>query len=80
MKYALLINERDGAVAQLNDDERAAYTAEYVELVHAPRVLGSEQLHPATTATTRTGMGRLTYPVSTTSRLLINTTSEPSAL
>jgi hypothetical protein len=52
MKYALLINERDGAVAQLSADERAAYTAEYVALVQDPRVLGSEQLHPATTATT----------------------------
>jgi hypothetical protein len=52
MKYALLINERIGAYEQLSADQRAAVTAEYVELVQDERVLGSEQLHPATTATT----------------------------
>jgi hypothetical protein len=52
MKYALLINERDGAYEQLGEAERAAITAEYVELVTDERVLSSEQLQPATTATT----------------------------
>jgi hypothetical protein len=52
MKYALLINERVGAYDQLSADQRAAVTAEYVELVQDERVLGSEQLQPATTATT----------------------------
>jgi hypothetical protein len=52
MKYALLINERVGVYEQLSEAERAAITAEYVELVKDERVLGSEQLHPATTATT----------------------------
>jgi hypothetical protein len=52
MKYALLINERVGVVEQLSEDERAAYTAEYLELVKDERVLGAEQLQPATTATT----------------------------
>jgi hypothetical protein len=52
MKYALLINERVGAYEQLGEDELAAITAEYVELVKDERVLGSEQLQPATTATT----------------------------
>jgi hypothetical protein len=52
MKYALLINERIGAYEQLSADQRAAVTAEYVELVQDERVLGSEQLQPATTATT----------------------------
>jgi hypothetical protein len=52
MKYALLVNERVGALEQLSADERAAITAEYVELVKDERVLGAEQLQPATTATT----------------------------
>ena len=52
MKYALLINERAGAEERLSADERAAITAEYVELVNDERVLGAEQLEPATTATT----------------------------
>ncbi|WP_028058919.1 YciI family protein [Candidatus Solirubrobacter pratensis] len=52
MKYALLINERVGAYEQLSADQRATVTAEYVELVQDERVLGSEQLQPATTATT----------------------------
>jgi hypothetical protein len=52
MKYALLINERVGLAEQLSADELAAITAEYVELVKDERVLGAEQLHPATTATT----------------------------
>jgi hypothetical protein len=52
MKYALLINERVGAYEQLSEAERAAITAEYVALVEDERVLGAEQLHPATTATT----------------------------
>ena len=52
MRYALLINERAGAYDQLTADELAAVTAEYVELVQDERVLGAEQLEPATTATT----------------------------
>ncbi|MDX6699996.1 MAG: hypothetical protein QOF26_222 [Baekduia sp.] len=52
MKYALLINERVGGYEQLSEDELAAITAEYVELVNDERVLGAEQLQPATTATT----------------------------
>jgi hypothetical protein len=52
MKYALLINERVGVYEQLSEAERAAITAEYVELVNDERVLGAEQLQPATTATT----------------------------
>jgi hypothetical protein len=52
MKYALLINERVGVYEQLSEAERAAITAEYVELVNDERVLGAEQLQPAATATT----------------------------
>jgi hypothetical protein len=52
VKYALLINERAGAYEELSADERAAITAEYVELVMDPRVTASEQLEPAATATT----------------------------
>src|SRR3954447_3818765 len=52
MKYALLINERAGAYDQLSAPERAAVAAEYIELVRDERVLGGEQLQPATTATT----------------------------
>jgi hypothetical protein len=52
MKYALLINEPVGVYEQLSEAERAAITAEYVELVQDERVLGAEQLQPATTATT----------------------------
>jgi hypothetical protein len=52
MRYALLINERAGAYEQLREDERAAITAEYVELVMDARVTASEQLEPAATATT----------------------------
>jgi hypothetical protein len=52
MKYALLVNERVGAAEELSADERAAITAEYLEIVKDERVLGGEQLQPATTATT----------------------------
>jgi hypothetical protein len=52
MKYALLVNERVGVLERLSADERAAITAEYVELVKDERVLGAEHLQPATTATT----------------------------
>ena len=52
MKYALLVNERLDAYERLSADERAAVTAEYVEIAQDERVLGAEQLQPATTATT----------------------------
>lgn len=52
MKYALLVNERVGALEQLSADERAAISAEYLELAKDERVLGGEHLHPAATATT----------------------------
>ena len=52
MKYALLINERVGAYEHLGAEERAAITAEYVALVGDERVLGAEELHAASTATT----------------------------
>jgi hypothetical protein len=52
MKYALLVNEGAGVLEQLGADERAAITAEYVELVQDARVLDAVQLQPATTATT----------------------------
>ncbi|MET7328350.1 YciI family protein [Nonomuraea sp. NPDC005650] len=52
MKYALLINERPGAYDGLTPDERAAITAEYVELMRDERMISGERLQPADTATT----------------------------
>ena len=52
MKYALLINERAGAYDRLTAEELAAITAEYLAFLQDERVLGAEQLQPATTATT----------------------------
>ena len=52
MKYDVLVNERLDAYERLSADERAAVTAEYVEIAQDERVLGAEQLQPATTATT----------------------------
>lgn len=52
MKYALLVNERVGAAEELSADESAELLAEYLELVQDERVVGGEQLQPATTATT----------------------------
>ncbi|GAA0905235.1 YciI family protein [Pseudonocardia zijingensis] len=52
MRYALLINERPGADDGLDPQERAALTAEYLEIRADPRVLTGERLQPAETATT----------------------------
>ena len=52
MRYALLINERPGAYAGMDADERAAITAEYMAIRHDPRVFAGERLEPADTATT----------------------------
>ncbi|MFI7132368.1 YciI family protein [Nonomuraea sp. NPDC050153] len=52
MKYALLINERPGAYDGLTAGERAAITAEYVELMRDERMISGERLQPAGTATT----------------------------
>ncbi|MFL6126817.1 YciI family protein [Actinophytocola sp.] len=52
MRYALLINERPGAYAGMNADERAAITAEYLAIRRDARVLTGERLQPAHTATT----------------------------
>jgi hypothetical protein len=52
MRYALLINERPGAYDPLDEQERAAVTAEYVSFHDDPRVIGGERLQPAETATT----------------------------
>ena len=52
MKYALLVNENVGRYEDLGADELAAVTAEYVELAQDERVVATEQLQPAATATT----------------------------
>jgi len=52
MRYALLINERPGGTDALDEDERAALTAEYMAIRSDPRVTTGERLHPAETATT----------------------------
>ncbi|WP_018681459.1 YciI family protein [Actinokineospora enzanensis] len=52
MRYALLINERVGAYADLDAAERAAITAEYVAFLADERVLSAERLAQADTAAT----------------------------
>ena len=52
MRYALLINERPGAYAGFDGDQRAAITAEYVALREDEQVLDGARLAPAETATT----------------------------
>jgi hypothetical protein len=52
MRYALLINERPGADAGLDDEQRAAITAEYFALRDDERVTDGARLAPAETATT----------------------------
>ncbi len=52
MKYALLINEAPGAYVGLDDEERAAITAEYMAIRGDERVYAGARLAPADTATT----------------------------
>lgn len=52
MRYALLINERPGAYAGMDAEERAAITAEYMAIRADARVFEGRRLQPADTATT----------------------------
>lgn len=52
MNYMLLINERPGADDPLDEQERAALTAEYMAFHDDPRVVEGARLAPAETATT----------------------------
>ena len=52
MLYALLINEHPGADDPLDEQERAALTAEYMAFHDDPRVIDGARLQPAETATT----------------------------
>lgn len=52
MRYALLINERPGAYAGMDADERAAITAEYMAVRADERVFAGQRLQPVDTATT----------------------------
>ena len=54
MKYALLIypGTTREAIGQLNQDGQLAVMREYRELAEESSVFGTEQLHPADTATT----------------------------
>lgn len=57
MRYALLINERPGAYAGMDAEERAAITAEYMEIRADERVFEGRRLRPADTATTARSSG-----------------------
>jgi hypothetical protein len=52
VRYALLINERPGADADLDGDQRAAISAEYLALRDDEQVLDGAHLGQAETATT----------------------------
>jgi hypothetical protein len=52
MQYMLLINERPGADEPLDEQARAALTAEYMAFHDDPRVVDGARLQPAETATT----------------------------
>jgi hypothetical protein len=52
MQYALLIYIDPEEGADLTDEQRAARTAEYMELRADPRMFGGGHLRPAETATT----------------------------
>ena len=52
MRYAVLIYERPGAYDRFSDDERRAFSAEYLELARDARVAGGAQLQGVQTATT----------------------------
>jgi hypothetical protein len=52
MRYALLINERQGAYDGFDDAQRASINAEYVAIRNHEQVFSGERLQPAATATT----------------------------
>ncbi|HEX2191579.1 MAG TPA: YciI family protein [Acidimicrobiales bacterium] len=52
MKYALLIYDVPEAWDGLAEDEQHAIYGEYFAVAQAPGIVGGEQLHPVSTATT----------------------------
>jgi hypothetical protein len=52
MKYALLIYDVPGSLDALPEAERDAVMGEYFAITKEPGIVGGEQLHPVTTATT----------------------------
>ncbi|MBD3781354.1 MAG: hypothetical protein IE926_00140 [Micrococcales bacterium] len=60
MRYAVLINERQGSYDGFDEERRRAISAEYAAIREDPMVLGGERLHPPETATTLRAGGVVT--------------------